>query len=95
MNSLWRPLAIIAAVLGLLWWTPSLASESNWPDHLLIGTASPGGTYYVYGEGLGKILTRALDLPVVPESVCRLLEPDLPMRADRQNAEPSAVTESI
>ena len=41
MNSLWRPLAIIAAVLGLLWWAPSLASESNWPDHLLIGTASP------------------------------------------------------
>jgi TRAP-type uncharacterized transport system substrate-binding protein len=66
MNSLWRPLAIIAAVLGLLWWAPSLASEPNWPDHLLIGTASPGGTYYVYGEGLGKILTRALDLPVVP-----------------------------
>ena len=29
-----------------------------------IGTASPGGTYYVYGEGLAKILTRALDLPV-------------------------------
>jgi uncharacterized protein len=62
----WRPLAIIAAGLSLLWWVPSLGSEPNWPDHLLIGTASPGGTYYVYGEGLGKILTRALDLPVVP-----------------------------
>ena len=66
MNSHWRLLAIIAAVLCPLWWATSLASEPNWPDHLLIGTASPGGTYYVYGEGLGKILTRALDLPVVP-----------------------------
>ncbi len=31
----------------------------------MIGTASPGGTYYVYGEALAKILTRSLDLPVV------------------------------
>jgi TRAP transporter TAXI family solute receptor len=40
------------------------AGEPNWPDHLNIGTASPGGTYYVYGEGVAKILTRALELPV-------------------------------
>ena len=44
------------------------AAEPNWPDHLTIGTASPGGTYYVYGEGLAKILTRALDLPVVRQT---------------------------
>ena len=37
----------------------SRAAEPHWPDHLTIGTASPGGTYYVYGEGLAKILTRA------------------------------------
>ena len=40
------------------------AADPSWPDHLTIGTASPGGTYYVYGEGLAKILTRSLDLPV-------------------------------
>lgn len=40
------------------------AAEPNWPDHLTLGTASPGGTYYVYGGGLAKILTQALDLPV-------------------------------
>jgi TRAP transporter TAXI family solute receptor len=40
------------------------AGEPNWPDHLNIGSASPGGTYYVYGEGVAKILTRALELPV-------------------------------
>ena len=44
---------------------PVRAAEPHWPDHLTIGTASPGGTYYVYRGGLAKILTRALDLPVV------------------------------
>jgi uncharacterized protein len=43
---------------------PVRAAEPHWPDQLTIGTASPGGTYYVYGDGLAKILTRALDLPV-------------------------------
>ena len=43
---------------------PGRAAEPYWPDLLTIATASPGGTYYVYGEGLAKILTRALDLPV-------------------------------
>jgi TRAP transporter TAXI family solute receptor len=43
---------------------PAKSGEPYWPDHLTIATASPGGTYYVYGEGLAKLLTRALDLPV-------------------------------
>ena len=65
MNSHLRQLAIIA-IAGFLWPALSLSMEPNWPDQILIGTASPGGTYYVYGEGLAEILTRALDLPVVP-----------------------------
>lgn len=43
----------------------SRAAESDGSDHLVIGTASPGGTYYVYGEALAKVLTRSLGLPVV------------------------------
>jgi len=65
MNRHWRPLAIIA-IAGFLWPALSLSMEPNWPDQMVIGTASPGGTYYVYGEGLAKILTRDLGLPVVP-----------------------------
>jgi uncharacterized protein len=57
-------LFVCAAAL-LLSKAPSPAGEPNWPDHLYVGTASPGGTYYVYGEGLAKILTRVLELPVV------------------------------
>jgi uncharacterized protein len=56
---------IVAVLAGaLVGPSPVCAGEPHWPDHVTIGTASPGGTYYVYGDGLAKILTRALDLPV-------------------------------
>jgi uncharacterized protein len=64
MNVSWLRLAMSTAAL-LLWSPPSRSAEPNWPDYLAIGTASPGGTYHVYGDGLAKILTRILDLPVV------------------------------
>lgn len=58
------------AVLAALATTPWSASaqEPHWPSSLTIGTASPGGTYYAYGEGLARILTRALNLPVTARS---------------------------
>jgi uncharacterized protein len=37
-----------------------LCREPHWPEVLTIGTASPGGTYSVYGEGLARLLTREL-----------------------------------
>src|SRR3954447_13874571 len=40
------------------------SAEAHWPETLTIGTGSPGGTYYDYGEGLAKLLTRRLELPV-------------------------------
>src|SRR3954471_1036315 len=59
-----RALAVIVAVTLALP-SPTRAGEPNWPDDLTIGTASPGGTYHVYGAGLAHILTRELGLPVV------------------------------
>jgi len=35
---------------------------ANWPRSIAIGTGSPGGIYYGYGEGLGRILTRTLHI---------------------------------
>src|SRR6476619_5539376 len=64
MNVQCLRLAISAATL-LLWSTPSRSVEPNWPEQLTIGTAAPGGTYEVFGNGLAKILTRTLNLPVV------------------------------
>jgi uncharacterized protein len=54
-----------AIAVTLIFSSLGRAAEPYWPDHLTIGTASPGGTYFVYGAGLAQILTRALDLPVV------------------------------
>jgi TRAP-type uncharacterized transport system substrate-binding protein len=68
MNACWPRLAICATLATFLCSGPACSAcsgEPNWPDHLSIGTASPGSTYYVYGEGLAKILTRSLALPVV------------------------------
>jgi uncharacterized protein len=54
--------AIVAVILAFL--SPARAGEPHWPDSLTIAAASPGGTYYVYGDGLAQILTRELGLPV-------------------------------
>ena len=61
-NVVLRLFTIAIAVLGLpgAGWPGS----ENWPDTLTIGTGSPGGTYHVYGEGLARLLTRKLGLPV-------------------------------
>ncbi|HEX2476215.1 MAG TPA: TAXI family TRAP transporter solute-binding subunit [Lacipirellulaceae bacterium] len=55
----------IVAVLFAAFTSPAArAAEPNWPESLTIVTASPGGTYYAYGEGLAKILIRVLGMPV-------------------------------
>jgi len=42
----------IAAILMVVFALPnaSRSGEPDWPETLTIGTASPGGTYYQYGE---------------------------------------------
>lgn len=40
------------------------AAPPDWPASLTIATASPGGTYVVYGQGVAAILKEALDLPI-------------------------------
>jgi uncharacterized protein len=42
------------------------AASPNWPKSLTLGTASPGGVYYVYGEALAQILTEKLGIAVNP-----------------------------
>ena len=43
-----------------------LAADPKWPTSLTLGTASPGGIYYVYGDALAKILTEKLGIWVNP-----------------------------
>ena len=54
--------ALLAALLTL--GTPARSAEPDWPDAITIATGSPGGTYFAYGEGLAKILTRVLGIRV-------------------------------
>jgi uncharacterized protein len=55
---------VVAFVVALVWPQGAYPVEPHWPSSLTIGSASPGGTYYVYGEGLARILTRELGVPV-------------------------------
>lgn len=60
-----RVLGILAVFVGLLAGAmPVRSAEPHWPNALVIGTASPGGTYYDYGEGLARILSRDLGIRV-------------------------------
>jgi TRAP transporter TAXI family solute receptor len=62
MPALVRIIAIVLAILALP--GTARAAPEHWPQRLTIGTASPGGTYAQYGEGLARLLTRKLGVAV-------------------------------
>jgi uncharacterized protein len=69
VRSRFAAIGILAATGCLLtiWISTSVhAAGPDWPKSLTLGTASPGGVYYVYGEELAKILTEKLGIPVNP-----------------------------
>src|SRR5260370_28547761 len=57
---------IIGALLGIAISTSVPAAGAAWPKSLTLGTASPGGVYYIYGEELAQILTEKLGIAVNP-----------------------------
>jgi uncharacterized protein len=63
MHALWRRLAAWLAVL-LMACGGAAAREPHWPQSITIGTASPGGSYFAYGEGLARLLSRELKITV-------------------------------
>jgi len=44
------------------------AAEPRWPKSIAIGIASPGGTYYVYGQALAEILSGELGIEVTAQA---------------------------
>ena len=58
--------AVIATLLAIGTSTSVPAAGPDWPKSLTLATASPGGTYYVYGEALAQILTEKLGITVNP-----------------------------
>jgi len=65
-----RPAKILTLLLILCAFsaTPALAANAGWPKALTLGTASPGGVFYVYGQAVAKILTESLQIEVDPLS---------------------------
>jgi hypothetical protein len=60
-------MGVIATLLATATSTISvLAADPDWPKSLTLGTASPGGVYYIYGEALAQILTEKLGIAVNP-----------------------------
>jgi TRAP transporter TAXI family solute receptor len=59
----------VLAFLAVALFAPSMgAGEPGWPKSIAIGTASPGGTYYVYGQALADILGGELGIEVTAEA---------------------------
>ena len=59
----------VPAFLAVILFALSIgAGEPGWPKSIAIGTASPGGTYYVYGQALADILVGALGIEVTAEA---------------------------
>jgi uncharacterized protein len=56
---------VFAACLLAIWTSTTVpAANPDWPKSLTLATASPGGTYYPYGDALAKILTEELGVAV-------------------------------
>jgi uncharacterized protein len=57
---------VIGTLLAIGASTSVPAAGPDWPKSLTLGTASPGGVYYIYGEELAQILTEKLGIAVNP-----------------------------
>jgi len=58
---------VFTACLLAIWTSTTVpAANPDWPKSLTLGTGSPGGVFYVYGEAVAKILTESLKIDVNP-----------------------------
>jgi uncharacterized protein len=60
--------SVLTVAAALLCLSSAWAAEPGWPQSIAIATASPGGTYYVYGQALADILGRELGMEVTAQA---------------------------
>jgi TRAP-type uncharacterized transport system substrate-binding protein len=74
------PFGVIATLLAIGISAGAHAAGPDWPKSLTLGTASPAGLYYDYGEAIAPLLIAKLGVPVntvpaaaetIPENVAR------------------------
>lgn len=56
-------IAMQACAIGLAASAALAEDRSDWPDSFSVGTASQGGTYFVYGAGWTNMVSEALGVP--------------------------------
>jgi hypothetical protein len=62
-----RTIAAAAASLALFAGAATAQDKTGWPSELTIGTASQGGTYFVYGNGFASYISESLGLNATGE----------------------------
>jgi TRAP transporter TAXI family solute receptor len=60
--------SVLACVTAFQPLQNACAAEPGWPQSIAIATASPGGTYYVYGQALADILGKELGIEVTAQA---------------------------
>ncbi len=55
--------AAVVSVAGLA----SAEDRTGWPSSIKLGTASQGGTYFIYGSGIAKLIQEKLAIPASAE----------------------------
>ncbi|MGA1323586.1 MAG: hypothetical protein ACO3V3_08845 [Burkholderiaceae bacterium] len=56
---------VVAAAVALTAATGAMAADkSKWPKSMTLGTASVGGTYFIYGGVVASLLTEKLGIQV-------------------------------
>ncbi len=61
--SIFRALAIACAIPAAFAVTAAAEDRSDWPASFSVGTASQGGTYFVYGSGWTNLVSDQLGIP--------------------------------
>jgi TRAP transporter TAXI family solute receptor len=59
----WLRFACVAAALAVLA-TPAAAQKANWPKSLTLGTASVGGTFFIYGQVWATLAGDTVGVPI-------------------------------
>ncbi|WNK19991.1 TAXI family TRAP transporter solute-binding subunit [Halomonas piscis] len=62
MRTTAKTTALLFAGSALLTAASAQADKADWPESFTVGTASQGGTYYVYGSGWANFIADELDI---------------------------------
>jgi len=63
-----RTLAALTAAASLAFGVAAVAQDrSDWPNSMTVGTASQGGTYFVYGNGFASYIAETLGIAATGE----------------------------